>query len=179
MLRSDDPGRPHFFMNWLFGSDPLALASITIFNRFVEPHRNRGAELERQARLQAIDEVGSVSVGGGSIALDSVHYPSILKLMLSEDVPTLDEVAARASGVRLDDDFRNQLLSYRDGEIVFDIIGDNFADGPEVMRTVGATQRIGRLTLDRMVVSDVCDNHLTFKHRRFGEVFSGWRPGEP
>jgi hypothetical protein len=87
-------------------------------------------------------------------------------------------VAGRAPGIDLERDFRDQLLSYRDGEIVFDVIADNDAAGPMAVRAAGLDHRIGKLRLDHMAVSDVCDRRLTFQHRRSGEVFSGWRPGE-
>ena len=29
-----------------------------------------------------------------------------------------------------------------------------------------------------LAVSDVCDKQLSFQHRRSGEVFTGWRPGD-
>ena len=178
MLRSDDPAEPHFFINWMYGHDPFALTSLSIFNRFVRPHLHLGQPLERQARLQALDEVARVTVTGAEIPVAEAHYPTILKFALADGVPTLDQVAARAPGVDLSHDFRDQLLAYEDGELAFDIIGDNRAEGPEAMRATGKDQRIGRLTLDRMVVSEVCDKSLTFKHRRQGEVFTGWRPGD-
>ena len=73
---------------------------------------------------------------------------------------------------------RIALINYKDGEIVFDVIADNDAKGPAALRPLGADHRIGRLTVDHMVASDVCDRQLSFKHRRNGEVFTGWRPGD-
>jgi hypothetical protein len=178
MLRSDNPSEPHFFTNWLYGSDLFALASLTIFNRFVTPHTHLGTPLAKQARLQAIDEAARVTGAGVPVPIENAHYPTILKVQLAEGVPTLDEIAARNPGVDLGGDFRDQLVSYTDGELVFDIIGDNDALGPEPLKRVGSEQRIGSLRLGAPVVSDVCDKELTFKHRRQGEVFSGWRPGD-
>lgn len=178
MLRSEDPSRPHYFINWLFGHDPFALASIATFNNFVKPHEQLGTPLVQDARLQAIDEVARVTGAGAEIPIERAHYPSILKIQLADSTPHLADIANRASGANLEDDFREQLMTYRDGEVQFDVIADNNALGPKAMRSIGAEQKIGRLTLNHMVVSDVCDKQLTFKHRRQGEVFTGWRPGE-
>jgi hypothetical protein len=178
MLRSDDPSKPHFFINWMYGSDLFALGSIAIFNQFVTPHQHLGTKLDREARLQALDEVARVKIGGAEVPIAQAHYPTIVKLALAEGVPTLDELVQRAPGVDLSKDFRDQLLTYEDGELAFDVIGDNDAKGPETMKTVGADHKIGRLRLNKMVVSDVCDKNLSFKHRRNGEVFTGWRPEE-
>jgi hypothetical protein len=173
-LFSDDPSRPHFFVNWLYGNDVFALSSVAIFNKFVVPHEHLGEPLAKQARLQAIDEVARVTLGGAEVPIEKAHYPSILKITLNPSTPRVADFAEDPAA--LADDFRKQLLSYQDGEIVFDLIADTNAQGPDAMRTVGSDQKIGQLVLDAMVVSDVCDHHLTFQHRRNGQVFTGWRP---
>jgi hypothetical protein len=179
MLRSDDPSQPHFFSNWLFGDGVFAQASLAIFNRFVAPHTQLGQPIKQEARLQALDEVARITGTGGDVPIESAHYPSILKIQLAESTPALDQVASRAAtGVDLSADFRDQLLAYADGEIAFDVIADNDAQGPAALRSAGTEAKIGGLRLDHMVVSDVCDKLLTFQHRRNGEVFTGWRPGD-
>jgi hypothetical protein len=178
MLRSEDPSQPHFFSNWLFGNGVFAAASLTIFNRFVTPHMQLGHPIKQEARLQALDEVARTTSTGDDVPIESAHYPSILKIQLADTTPTLAQVASRAAGVDLSRDFRDQLLAYADGEIAFDVIADNEAQGPAALRRAGAEARIGGLRLDHMVVSDVCDKLLSFRHRRNGEVFTGWRPGD-
>lgn len=173
-LFSDSASRPHFFANWLYGNDAFAVSSVAIFNKFVVPHEHLGTPLAKQARLQAIDEVARVAVGGAEVPIEQAHYPTILKLSLDPATPRVRDLVEDFSYVA--SDFRKQLLVYYDGEIVFDIIADKNAKGPDAMRTVGRDQKIGQLVLDAMVVSDVCDRHLTFKHRRHGQVFTGWRP---
>jgi hypothetical protein len=179
MLRSDDPAQPHYFTNWLLGDDPFALVSIATFNNFVKPHEQLGTPLVQEARLQAVDEVARVTNEGAEIPMAEAHYPTVLKIQLAESTPHLADIAQRAPGADLTRDFREQLMTYQDGEIKFDVIADNDGHGPAALRSTSAMQRIGQLTLDHMVVSDVCDKQLTFKHRRQGQVFTGWRPGEP
>jgi hypothetical protein len=179
MLRSDDPSQPHFFSNWLYGNGVFAVTSLAIFNRFVTPHTQLGQTVKREARLQALDEVARIAANGEDIPMEKAHYPTIMKIQLGDETPSLADVASRAAaGVDLSRDFRDQLVNYHDGEIVFDLIADNDARGPAALRPLGVDHRIGRLTVDHMVSSDVCDRQLSFKHRRNGEVFTGWRPGD-
>jgi hypothetical protein len=178
MLRPDEDGS-HYFVNWLYGDSFGARTMISSLDKFVRPHTHNGESLGKQLRLQAIDTLALVTQDGQPIATSDAHYPTVIKLQLASSVPRLDDVAHRFDvGLlqSLNNDFRKQLLAYADGEIVFDIIADRRAEGPDALRSAGSDQRIGTLTLNHMVVSDLCDMDLTFQHRRNGEVFTGWAP---
>ncbi len=178
MLRPDGGGS-HFFANWLYGDGIGARTMISALGKYVRPHTNMGESLGTQLRLQALDTLALVTQEGADVALGDAYYPTIIKLQLADSVPFLDEVSDRLDlgfWDTLSNDFRKQLLAYNDGEIVFDIIADTRAEGPDALPGADTSQRIGTLTLDRMVVSDMCDLDLTFKHSRNGKVFTGWAP---
>jgi hypothetical protein len=178
MLRPDDDGH-HFFANWLYGDGFAARTMISTLDKFVKPHTHNGESVGKQLRLQALDSLALVTQDGQDVDKSAAHYPTVIKLQLAESVPYLDEVSDRIDTGwfhTLNNDFRKQLLAYNDGEIVFDIIADRAAEGPDALRSAGGEQRIGTLTLDRMVVSDLCDQDLTFQHSRNGEVFTAWTP---
>lgn len=90
-------------------------------------------------------------------------YPFTTVTALGSPVPfarTPDRIQFIAHKVRAIDgapDFRQELTSYNDGELVFDIVLP-----PQAMVPNGET--IGQLTLGKLVVSDVCDLELSFFH---------------
>ncbi len=58
----------------------------------------------------------------------------------------------------LPEDYRNELLAYAPGELVFDVVLPPQQGNPQ-------TRRIGRVTVGRMVMSPVCDGALHFFHQ--------------
>ncbi len=79
-------------------------------------------------------------VFGGTIATSAAYTPTLLRL-----VPTV------TGDVRVRADFRTELMSYKPGELVFQIV-------------LPKEGRVGTLTLGQPVLSAVCDTELHFHH---------------
>lgn len=90
--------------------------------------------------LAAVDESGAVPFNTLS--------PSVVQLHVRHSVHQVGT---------LPEDYRQELLAYAPGELVFDVVLPAQANQP-------AVRRIGTVTVGRMVMSPVCDGALHFAH---------------